>query len=118
MNAGIEPGGANALVDRAKAIILKPAEEWPKIEVETRSQRDILTGYVLPLAAIGPVASLTGAQVFGYGALGFSFRPTLAGFVVSAIVSYILSIAAVYLLMFRWLHSHRAREVGLPGRAR
>lgn len=99
MNAGIEPAGTRAIADRAKAILLKPAEEWPLIEAENKSQREILTGYVLPLAAIGPVATLIGSQVFGYGALGFSFRPSFMSALVSAIISYGLSIAAVFVLM-------------------
>src|SRR5690606_29973279 len=80
-------------------IILTPKEEWPKIAAETRSQGDILKGYVLPLAAIGPIASLIGGQVFGYGAFGFSYRPGLVAAIVTAIVTYVLSIVAVYVLM-------------------
>jgi hypothetical protein len=62
MNAGIESGG-NGLVERVKGIILKPTEEWPKIEGETKGLGEILTGYVLPLAAIGPVAAFIGGQI-------------------------------------------------------
>ena len=67
-------GGQKSLVDRAKAIILKPKEEWPIIAAEPMTQGQIFKGWVLPLAAIGPVASLIGGQVFGYGGFGFSFR--------------------------------------------
>src|SRR5690606_3348160 len=38
-----------SIVDRAKAIILTPKEEWPKIVVEPKDQGDILKSYVLPL---------------------------------------------------------------------
>lgn len=89
-----------SLVDRAKAIILRPAEEWQKIATETTPQGDVLKGYVLPLAAIGPIASLIGGQLFGYGAFGFSYRPPLVASIISAIVSYALGIAAVYVMMF------------------
>ena len=99
MDAGIEPGGS-ALIDRAKAIILKPKDEWPKIESETTSQSAILTGYVLPLAAIGPVASLLGSQIFGFGMFGFSYRPSLVASIVSAAVSFGLAILGVFLLAF------------------
>jgi hypothetical protein len=88
-----------SIVERAKAIILTPKEEWPKIAAETQSQGDILKGYVLPLAAIGPVASLIGGQVFGYGAFGFSYRPGLVAAIVTAIITYVLSIVAIYVLM-------------------
>jgi hypothetical protein len=87
------------IIERAKAIILTPKEEWPKIAIETTSQSDILKGYVLPLAAIGPVASLIGGQVFGYGAFGFSYRPGLVAAIVTAVVSYVLSIVALFVMM-------------------
>jgi hypothetical protein len=90
---------APSIVDRAKAIILTPKDEWPKIALETTSQGDILRSYVLPLAAIGPIASFIGGQVFGYGALGFSYRPSLIWSLSNAIISYVLSIVAVFVLM-------------------
>jgi len=100
MNAGIEPGGAQALIERAKAIILKPTEEWPNIEAKSASQGDILKSYVLPLAAIGPVAGFIGGQVFGYGVMGFSFRPSLALGISTALVGFVMAIVSVYVLTF------------------
>lgn len=88
------------IVDRAKAVILTPKDEWPVIEAEPATQGDILKGYVLPLAAIGPVAGFIGGQVFGIGALGFSFKPSLLAGLSSAIVGYLLGIAMVFVLMF------------------
>lgn len=89
-----------SIVDRAKAIILTPKEEWPKIAAEPATQADILKSYVLPLAAIGPIASLIGGQIFGYGAFGFSYRPGIVSAISTAILTYVLSIVAVYVLMF------------------
>lgn len=87
-----------ALVDRAKAIILTPKDEWPRIAAEPTTQADILKSWVLPLAAIGPVARLIGEQVFGYGAFGFSYKPSLASSLASAIIGYGLTIAGVFVL--------------------
>ena len=94
---GIGPIPA-ALVDRAKAIVLKPVEEWPKIATETDSQGDILRNYVLPLAAIGPVAGLIGSQIFGYGALFVSYRPSLMSSLVTTLLSFVLTIVGVFVL--------------------
>jgi hypothetical protein len=91
-------GRRNALVDRAKNILLKPNAEWPRIEAEPATIGDILVRYVLPLAAIGPVASFIGGQVFGYGALGFSYRPSLMSSLGSAIATYVLSVVALVVL--------------------
>lgn len=100
MNAGIEQGGKGPLIERIKAIILKPKEEWPKIEAEQTSQSDILRNYVLPLAAIGPVATFIGGQVFGYGAFGFSYRPSLMSGISTALISYVLAIVSVFVLTY------------------
>ena len=89
-----------SLVDRAKAIILTPKEEWPRIAPETTPQGDILKGYVLPLAAIGPVASLIGGQVFGSGALGFSWKPGIVWSLSTALVSFVMAIVSVFVLAF------------------
>ena len=87
-----------SLIDRAKAIILKPKEEWPVIAAEPKTQGDILRGYVLPLAAIGPVASFIGGQIFGYGAFGYSYKPGIVGALGTAILSYVLTIVGVFVL--------------------
>ena len=68
------PGGlppSHSLVDRAKSIVLQPKAEWPVIDAEPTTIRDIYMGYVLPLAAIGPVCQLIGGQLCGYSVLGF-----------------------------------------------
>jgi hypothetical protein len=45
-----------ALLDRVKNILLTPKTEWPVIAGETATVSSIYTGYVMILAAIGPVA--------------------------------------------------------------
>ena len=54
------------LVARAKAILMTPKQEWPVIDAEPLNVRELLLGYVLPLAAIGPVARFLGLTIFGY----------------------------------------------------
>jgi MFS family permease len=97
MSEGLGPIPAT-LIDRAKAMILKPNEEWPKIAAETDSQADILRTYVVPLAAIGPVAGLIGSQVFGYGALFVSWRPSIMSSLVTALLSFGLTLVGVFVL--------------------
>ena len=89
---------AASLVDRAKGIILKPKEEWPRIEAETTSQTDILKGYVLPLAVIAPVAAFLGGQIFGYGILGISWKPSFMSALLQGIVSFLLTIVGLFAL--------------------
>ena len=54
-----------ALMDRAKSILFQPKQEWPVIDAEPASVGGLYTGYIIPLAAIGPVASLIGWSVLG-----------------------------------------------------
>lgn len=86
----------NGLVDRVKAILLTPKEEWPKIEAEPATIGSIMTGWVVPLAAIGPVAGFIGGQLFGFGAFGFSFKPSLMGGLSMALTSYVMALVGTF----------------------
>lgn len=97
-----QPGG---LVERAKAIILQPNDTFPALAAEQTTPGDIVIRYALPLAAIGPVASFIGGQVFGYSAFGVKYTPgfmtgltmALTGFVMSLISLVIVSLVAEFL---------------------
>ncbi len=54
-----------ALMERVKNILFQPKQEWPVIDAEQTSVGAIYMGYVVPLAAIGPAASLIGWSVLG-----------------------------------------------------
>jgi hypothetical protein len=45
-----------ALIDRVKNILLTPKTEWPTIAGEAATLQSIFVGYVLILAALGPIA--------------------------------------------------------------
>src|SRR5260221_352543 len=95
---GSGPAGSPGLVERVKAILLKPNEEWPKIDIESATIPDLYRGYVVPLAAIGPVCSLIGALVFGYTFFGITFRPSIGGAVAAAVFQYVMALVMVYVL--------------------
>jgi hypothetical protein len=98
MNDGGPVFQSRTIVDRAKAILLKPKAEWPVIAAETTTIKAIYSSYVMILAAIPVLAMLIGGQLFGFGALGLSYHPPLVGSIVSAVVQYGLMLGAVYLL--------------------
>jgi hypothetical protein len=101
MNDTIQPAGpSKGLIDRAKSMILTPKTEWPVVAAESDSVQSVFLKYVVPIAAIGPVAMLIGSQVFGYGAFGFTYRPSLGSALGSAITSYVLTLAGVFLVAF------------------
>ena len=76
-----------ALVDRVKNILLTPREEWQVIDAEPATPSELYKEYIIPLAAIGPVASALGALVFGYQAFGMNYRPPIGTLLASAIVT-------------------------------
>lgn len=97
-----QPGnsGSASLIARAKGMILQPKTEWAIAAAEPDSAQAIFLRYVVPLAAIGPIASFIGMQVFGLQLLGLSFKPTLMAGLTQAVVSYVLALVAVWVLTF------------------
>jgi hypothetical protein len=82
------------LVQRAKAILMTPKQEWAVIDAEPLNVSALLTGYVIPLALIGPIASFIGLSVLGSG----FFRVSIGSGIFRAIVAFVLAIVGVFLL--------------------
>ena len=92
------PGVPASLVDRVKNILVSPKAEWERIDAEPATVAGIFTGYVLILAAIGPIAMVIGQQVFGLGGFGFTWKPGIGYSVGMAVFTYISSVVGVYVL--------------------
>jgi len=88
----------DSIIARAKAIILTPNEEWPRIEAEPTSISEIFTRYSVPLAAIGPMATFLGGQIFGYGMFGISWRPSIVAGLSMAIMSFVMALIGIVVL--------------------
>lgn len=86
------------MVERIKAILLKPVETWPIIAAEPSSPSELITRWAIPLAAIAPLATFLHGQLFGYGALGISYHPGLIGGLSTLLVTYVLSLVSVVVL--------------------
>ena len=76
-----------ALVDRVRNIIVSPKTEWPKIAEEPATAQSIFTGYVLILAAIGPIAMAISLLAHG-----------IVGGIAAAILSYIVALIVVFVV--------------------
>ena len=88
-----------SLVERVKNILLTPKTEWEVIDTEQTSVGALYTGYVMPLAAIGPVAQVIGFSVFGMRVpFGGVYRTPIGSAITGAIVSYVLTLVGVYVL--------------------
>ena len=95
------------LVARAKAILMTPRQEWQVIDVEPLDVRQLLTGYVLPLAAIGPIATAIGLSLFGFGGL---FRMSFGSAIMHAVVTFIFAVIGVFVLA--WIINALAPSFG------
>ncbi|WP_136161094.1 Yip1 family protein [Sphingomonas flavalba] len=85
---------------RAKRLLLAPAEEWRAIDAEPMTVGGIVKGWVLPLAAIGPVAGLIGGLVFGVSLLGITYRPSVGAALGTAIAGYIATVVGTIVLAY------------------
>jgi hypothetical protein len=93
------------LVERVRRILLTPREEWQVIDTEPATPSSLYTGYIMPLAAIGPIAQVIGYSVFGVSFLGTTYRTPLGTAITGAIVSYALMLVGVFVLalVIDWL---------------
>lgn len=91
-------GDKNGLITRVKGILLTPKEEWSVIDGEASSIADVYKSHVIPLAAIGPIATLIHSLVFGYGAFGISYRPSFMSALSTAVLSYLGTLVVIFLL--------------------
>jgi len=88
-----------ALIDRVKGILLPPRQEWQAIEAEGATVGGLYTGYIMPLAAIGPIASVIGWSVFGLSVpFAGSYRAPIGFAVRTALMQYVLALVGVFVL--------------------
>lgn len=89
---------AELIFSRAYGLFRDPKGEWEQIRAEETNVPSILLGYVAPLAAIPPLFGAAGSLVFGESYGGQVVRTDAGTILVSAVVTFIASIALVYFL--------------------
>ena len=82
------------MIERVKMILLNPKQTWETIRDEKADVKELFTGYLMILAAIGPICSLIGRSLVGVMGFRWSFGSSL----LAAILSYIFVLASVYIL--------------------
>ncbi len=87
------------LVDRVKNILLTPKTEWGVIAAETTTQKDILIGYVLPLAAFAAVMSFLSSYVVGLMISAF-LHMSMMWALFAAIYHFVMAFVAVLVIAF------------------
>ncbi len=82
------------LIERAKAILLKPEDTWPVIDAEPATAGSLYKEWILILAAIPAVCSFVGSSLIGYG----WFRIPLVWGLERMVTHYLLSLVGVFLM--------------------
>lgn len=85
------------LFARIQSILFKPSPTWDEIAVEPSSIQSIFMGYVVPLAAIGPICHAIGMSVVGVGFLGISWHEPILWAVIGAVAMYAMTLLMVYI---------------------
>ncbi len=83
------------LVDRVRAILLRPKEEWIVIDKEQTDIATLYRTYVIPLAAIGALANAIGGALFGTTLGGHG---PITNAIVGALVAFALALVGTYVV--------------------
>lgn len=86
------------LVQRAKAILLSPSDEWKIIAAEPASISALYRDYAAILAAIPAVAQFLRGTLFGYGVSTFRHKPGILSALTAAIAQYVIALLALAVL--------------------
>ncbi len=88
------------LTSRVKGILLEPRATWKEIDAEFTKPGEIWGKYVIPLATIGPIASVIGLFIFGqriaFTSLTSSVSLTAA--ISRGVAGYVLALLSVFVL--------------------
>ena len=90
---GDQPSGG--MVDRIKRLLIAPAQEWPRIDADPMTARGVFISWVVPLAAIGPLAYLIRELFFGHSFVGITIRASPTAAVSGAVSQYVISLIGV-----------------------
>lgn len=86
------------LIQRAKEILITPAETWKKIREENTTISQELARYVVFMAAIPPLASWIGLSIIGVSLPYFgTIRQSLIWGFVAAVLTYFASLVLLYI---------------------
>ena len=81
------------IVDRVKRLLLAPDPEWSVIAAESATLSSLITGYVLPLAALSAIGALAGSALWlGGVGLGVVVRVAVISVVTSIVGVVVLSV--------------------------
>ena len=98
------------LVERAQKILLQPKQEWYVIYPEPDQPAQLYPNYIIPLAAIGPIARIIGLVLFGAGLYLAPVTSFIPYVIIGSVVLFALDLGSVDTIGIpRGNHIDRAR---------
>lgn len=92
-------GAQSGLLARFKGILLSPRSEWPVVAGEQTGVGALVTGYVLPLAAVAAAISFIRMSVIGISLpFGEAIRMPLASGLTQAVLTCVMAVVGVALV--------------------
>ncbi len=93
------------IIERAKNLLLKPADTWDTIASEKVELSALYRSWVIPLVAIGAIAQFIGMSLIGVRGFGATFRVPIVSGLVSAILAFVLALVMVWAFakILEWL---------------
>ena len=93
------------IVERAKAILLKPDREWRVIEHESADPKHLFTNYIGVIALIPAFAGFVSSTFIGVETPAGTVRLSILAGLICAVYGYVLTLVIVYIAAFAtdWL---------------
>lgn len=86
------------VIERAKAILLKPAQTWPVIDAEPATVGSIYKDWLVIMAAIPAVCTFIGLSIVGAGMFGYGFRIPIGYGLESMVLRYVMSLVVAFVM--------------------
>ena len=86
------------LIERAKAMLLAPAQTWPVIDAEPATPASIYKDWLVVMAAIPAVCGFVGMSIVGSGMFGYSYRMPIVYGLMRALLQYGGTLLMVFLV--------------------
>lgn len=84
------------MLQRIMNIAFRPNEEWPVVAAEAISAQTLFVKYVIPLAAIGPIAGVLGMMLFGKSMGGtWMWSSSMESYLTLFLISYVFAVIGV-----------------------
>jgi|GEM_PF-250699 len=96
----IEPANleGQSLIERVKAVLMRPQAAWDAIAAEPAEVTPLYKGYALPLAALSALCLTIGLLLFPWSAGGFTARIGPVDAVLNGVFQVALSLLSVYIM--------------------